>query len=49
MRMRTKVLFPSKLIKGVAHTHTSTYKANNIDAWGYVRDNCVEKLFQSDY
>ena len=41
MMMVTKVLFPSKLLKGVctnththAHTHTRRYKANNSDAGG---------------
>ena len=31
------------------HTHRHTYKANNSDAWGYVRDNCVDKLFQNGF
>ena len=32
-----------------ARTHTCRYKANNSDAWGYFRDNCVEQVFQSDF
>ena len=51
MRMVTKVLFPSKLLKGFCnntHTHTCTYKANDSDAGGML-ETTVEKLFQSGF
>lgn len=38
----------SKFLRGFC-THTLTHKTNNSQAWLYVRDNCVEKLFWSGF
>ena len=40
--------FSSKYFRGF-FTHRLTHKTNNSQAWLYVRDNCVEKLFWSGF